>query len=204
MRKRGECAISTQTISPDSPAPDAQALTDTLRAALDETISRVNALRRQEAAPAADALSMIRDSLTAPPEACAGLPELDKALLSALSQLPDYFALAPAEDIHQAAKLLRRILLSDRCRIDPDPRRQAKALQMSTRQAQLLERRISFLLAQASLSSTRGLLERITDPGEYELVLKHLYLLEGYCRTHEEYIQHLQDELRLLQAELQR
>lgn len=147
---------------------------------------------------------MIRDSLTAPPEACAGLPELDKALLSALSQLPDYFALAPAEDLQQALKLLRRILLSDRCRIDPDPRRQEKALQLTTRQAQLLERRASFLQAQASTASTRSLLEHITDPGEYELMLKHLHLLEGYCRTHEEYIRHLQDEIRLLQSELQR
>ena len=185
-------------------SPDAAALTDKIRTALDETISRVNDLRRPEAAPAAAELSALRDALAPPPEASAGLIELDKAILSALSQLPDYFRLAPDTDLRQTIKLLRRLLLSDRRRIDPDPHRQALNLQLCARQALLLERRENDLQVQETLHNTRSLLESITDSGEYELVLKHLHLLEGYRSTHEEYIRHLQDEIRLLQAELQR
>lgn len=97
---------------------------------------------------------------------------------------------------------LRRTLLSDRQRIDPDPHRQSLNLLLCTRQTQLLEHRGSLLTAQASIVSTHRLLETITDPGERELMRNHLSLLENYRSTCTAFVQHLQEEIDQLRAEL--
>lgn len=177
-------------------------MTQVLQTALDEAIKRIRQLQRPEARQAASDLSRIRSSLSSPPSVSPELSELDQALCAALHGLPALIQLAQADEIAQILKLLRRMLLSDRCRIDPDPRRHALTMQLCSHLAQLFGRRSSLLESEAELKKLRVHLPGIIDPGEKELTENHMLLLEAYCRTHEEYISHLQEEIRQLQADL--
>lgn len=94
------------------------------------------------------------------------------------------------------------MLLSDRCRIDPDPDRHALNLTLCARQAQLLEHRGGLLTTRLDICTTAEKLPAIADEGEYELMSEHLRLLKAYRQTQEDYLTTLQSEINQLRAEL--
>lgn len=194
--KRGECAIPTEHI-PQQPTP--QELTEALHEALDAAILSLREQRSAIAAQAADALEPLHPALTTPSRKCASL---DAALADALMQLPVLVQHAPPEEAAQAIKQLRRMLLSDRCRTDPDPDRDALNLTLCTRQAQLLEHRGRLLTTRQSIIQTARQLETIADEGEYELTSQHLQLLQAFQQTQEEYLAALSSEIDQLRTEL--
>ena len=196
-------AISTDFIRHPDEQPDAQALTAELRRGLERAAAELRSLDVPQAAALALEVTTLRNVVSSPLGSYDELPQLDSAVLAALSKLPDLCRHAPEAEVTQALKTLRRILLSDRRRIDPDPRRQSLSLAVCIRQLWLIGHRSDLLRSRVEWSEAQRLLAVVSpeDP-RHDALQEHCSLLKTYCETQEAYCSSVQREMQQLQAEL--
>jgi len=170
-----------------------------LQETLEEAIRNLREQRSAAAGQTANALELLRPALGTPAQECT---ELDAALQDAISQLPIIVLYASPEESAQCVKQLRRMILSDRCRRDPDPDRDVLNLTLCIRQALLIELRGQLLTTRQSIAQTEDHLQTISDDSEYDLIRQHLQLLRTYQQTQEEYLIALMNEIDQLRTEL--
>lgn len=178
------------------PLPDPQEQTQRLRSALD---AAVQALLKQETAlatEAADDLQMVSELVAPPPESYPELDELDEDICEALTHLPGLCANAEAPEIRHTLKLLRRIILSDRRRLDPDPERHRLDVAIALRQIWLIGHRSGLLSAHTELLQLQRL-QRSLPPEDSRLPLleEHISILEQYAAAQDGYGSSVQTEL---------
>lgn len=183
--------------------PDAQELTAELRRRLESVAEEVRQLDVPDAVGTALELTTLRNTIASPLYFYEELPQLDATLLVTLGKLPDLCRYALSAELRQAIKTLRRILLSDRRRIDPDPRRQSLSLDVCIRQLRLIEHRSDLLRARSELQEAQRLLSVIPqDHPELPKLREHHDLLKLYCETQEAYCSSVQREMQQLQSSL--
>lgn len=108
--------------------------------------------------------------------------------------------LAEEEELRQTLKILRRILLSDRRRLDPDPDRHALDIAVAQRQLWLIGHRSGLLSATRQRENTLAMLARLTDEAARAELQEHLSVLDQYLAAQEGYGRSLRQELQQLQA----
>lgn len=145
----------------------------------------------------------MHDALIPPPESYPGLAEMDKALGDAFSHLEDLSRYAPLAEIQQILKSLRRMVLIDRTRIDPDSQRHATAVAISLRQLWLIGHRAGLLKANMQqLQLSQALASGRLDPQKHAQYQEALGLLTQYLTAQEGYGASIRQELEELQASI--
>ena len=178
------------------PLPDPHEQTEKLRAALDAACTALG----RAASPAASVLStelyIMRDALAPPDKAYPGLPALDKALTEAVSSLAVLAGHGGYEDAQQAITTLRRILLVDRRRFDPDPDTTSLSLAIALRRLWLIPHRAELLKARHELAQVSQALEKPdADPDDPDRLRQTRMLLEQYIAAQESYGDSIRNEL---------
>lgn len=185
--------------------PDPQEQTQRLRSAVDaaalELLNQDAAIAREAAAD----LQMISGLLMPPPESYPELEALDEAIGGALTHLPELCANAESPEVRQTLKMLRRIILSDRRRLDPDPERHRLDVAIAIRRIWLIGHRSGLLSANAELLSLQHM-QRTLSPEDSRLPLlrEHRSILEEYVAAQRGYGASVQAELDSLLAQRNR
>lgn len=167
--------------------PDPAAQTELLRAALDEAIGQLQQMDSPQGEPIVQELLSLRASLAPPPEGYPMLSELDGALGEAIRSLPALFAGAEPPEMQQTLKTLRRIALSDRRRIDPDPQRHRTDLAIAIRRAWLISHRAGLLKASGQLLTLSRQLDVSADSAERARLKEAIDVLTQYVGAQEGY-----------------
>lgn len=179
-----------------TPLPDPLAQTEALRAALDAALEELTRMTGSLAPGAAVEVCHMRDALAAPPEAYPGLAALDKALTGAIHSIGDLVSHADAAEVHQSLSSLRRVLLVDRSRFDPDPDTTSLSLAIALRRLWLIPHRAELLKAHKRLQQvTETLQEPDVRPDIRDTLLQTHSLLEQYISTQESYGASIRQEL---------
>lgn len=182
--------------------PDPAIQSELLRNALDGAIARLHEASSPGAPLAAAELLNLRDSLHAPPESDPMLAELDSALQQALTNLPDLCMSAQLPEIQQALKTLRRIILIDRHRIDPDPERHRTSLALAIRRVWLISHRAGLLRASDQMLHLTQQLDEATDGAKRARLKEAIDVLTQYITAQEGYGASVRRELDDLTARL--
>lgn len=152
-------------------------------------------------AEAALALRSLAAELLPPPYVCPELSGMDEAICEALRQLPLLLRHADEPEVHQTIKTLRRMLLSDRRRVDPDPERHALNVAIVLRQAWLISHRAGVLEALAAQQENRTLLSVLSpDDPRIPALRDRLRLLAEYLSAQKGYGQSVRSELESLHS----
>ena len=171
-----------------APLPDPRVQTEKLRSELDAVFSDLRQSAGSLAPIIATEACHMRDALVAPAEAYPGLAELDKALTEAIRSLCTLAGAADAEEAQQATKSLRRILLVDRRRFDPDPETTSLSLAIALRKLWLIPCQAELLRSHQKLQQISRLLEEPdVSPDLLNNRLQTRTLLNQYISTLEDY-----------------
>lgn len=180
--------------------PDGAQQTLLLSALLREAADRIPP-GSPTAAEAALSLRSLAEELLPPPCVCPELSAMDEAICEALRQLPLLLRHADAPEVRQTLKTLRRMLLSDRRRVDPDPERHALSIAIVLRQAWLITHRAGVLEALAAQQENRMLLSALSpDDPRIPALRDRLRLLAEYLSAQQGYGQSVRSELEALQS----
>lgn len=182
--------------------PDPAAQSELLHTALDEAIARLYEAPSPGASLAATELLDLRDSLYDPPESDPMLAELDSALQQAIASLPDLCMSAQLPETQQTLKTLRRIILIDRRRIDPDPERHRISLAIAIRRVWLIGHRAGLLRASDQLLRLTRQLDEAIDSTERARLKEAIDVLTQYVTAQEGYGASVRRELDDLTARL--
>lgn len=180
--------------------PDGAQQTLLLSALLREAADRIPP-GSPTAAEAALSLRSLAEELLPPPCVCPELSAMDEAICEALRQLPLLLRHVDAPEVRQTLKTLRRMLLSDRRRVDPDPERHALSIAIVLRQAWLITHRAGVLEALAAQQENRMLLSALSpDDPRIPALRDRLRLLAEYLSAQQGYGQSVRSELEALQS----
>lgn len=186
--------------SPASALPDPQTLTIRLKEALEAAIADLREKDTTHGEVIIAELEAICAALTPPPEAYPGLDELDQALTGALQSLEDLSSYAPLPEVRQILKTLRRTILIDRGRIDPDERRHAVAVAVAIRQIWLIGHRAGLLKANMQQLQISQALNAGVQPDKLAAYQEALDLLTQYIAAQEGYGSSVRQEIEELNA----
>lgn len=193
--------VTPITRAPSS-LPDPHAQTQQLIAALSKASEAV-AMQAPQAIGVINDLTVLIGLASPPPESYPELTTLDDAIADALEHLPELCRHAPEAELRQTLKTLRRIILSDRRRIDPDPARHALYIAIALRQTWLIAHRSGLLHARSEQARVRQMLERMpADHPDRPALVEHERLLNEYLAAQEGYGASVQRELTALQGEI--
>lgn len=172
-----------------------------LRDALENAVRQLTDAGTPEAASAAADLTTLLEALAPPPETYPELEEMDEAICEALQSFTALCLLGDDAELRQTLKTLRRILLSDRRRLDPDPDRHALDVAVALRQLWLIGHRSGLLTAIRQRENTLAMLARLTNEAARAELQDHLAVLDQYLAAQEGYGSSLRQELQQLQAQ---
>lgn len=183
--------------------PDPQVQTEQLRSALENAIAGLQQSGTDPAAQLAAGLTAICAEMAAPPESYPGLTELDRALCEAFLHMDVISEAAPQPEIQQILKTLRRTILIDRRRIDPDAHRHALTLAVAIRQIWLISHRAGLLKANLQQLQVSAMLATGRYAPEKRPQLQEtLDLLAQYIAAQEGYGASVRQEIEDLNAQL--
>lgn len=177
--------------------PHHEAQTRLLHSMLETTYARLQTSEAPGAAMAAAEMKILLDTPALPLESYPELESIDQAIGEALQALVRLCVWADEDEIRSACKTLRRIILSDRRRVDPDLRRHRLNMAIAQRRLWLIVHRSGLLQAwgqRECLQAQRG--------GEApEKLEESLQLLEEYILAQEGYGRSLRQELESLEVQ---
>ena len=176
--------------------PDPAVQTRWVRAALEEALRLLG--ENGGCLTAVQGLQGLLEDLAPPPESYPELAGLDRQICEALAEFAALCCLTDEEEIRQVIRTLRRILLRDRCRIDPDPHRHQLDIAIVQRQLWLIGHRSGWLRARARKKELEAQRDAGADPETWQ---EPLMLLDEYLAAQEGYGRSLRRELENLQAQ---
>lgn len=167
-----------------------------LRTALDAASTALCRAAHPAAAAIGTELCIMRDAIAPPEAAYPGLTALDKALTEAINSMAALAEYAGPADTQQAITTLRRILLVDRRRFDPDPDSGSLSLAIALRRLWLIPHRAELLKARHELAQVSQALEKPdADPDDPGRLRQTRMLLEQYIAAQESYGDSIRNEL---------
>ena len=173
-----------------------------LRAALDTATAALCRAASPAAAAIGTELCIMRDAIAPPEAAYPGLTALDKALTEAINSMAALAEFADPADTQQAITTLRRILLVDRRRFDPDPDAGSLSLAIALRRLWLIPHQAGLSRARQELAQvSRALKMPDAKPDAVASLHQTRSLLEQYIATQESYGDSIRRELTDLYAQ---
>ncbi len=175
-------------MTPSTPLPDAAEQTGKLHHALTAAIARLQSEDAPGPRLAAQELETLRELLAPPPESYPGLTEVDDALAKAIDHFATLSCVTDEAEIRQTLRTLRRLLLIDRRRIDPDPEQHTLDMAIILRQAWLIGHRCGLMEARAQYLATREVLAQLPPAAPKRAVFEEQFtLLTQYLEAQEGY-----------------
>ncbi|MBR3764436.1 MAG: hypothetical protein IKK57_07800 [Clostridia bacterium] len=172
-----------------------------LRAALDTATAALCRAASPAAAAIGTELCIMRDAIAPPEAAYPGLTALDKALTEAINSMAALAEFADPADTQQAITTLRRILLVDRRRFDPDPDAGSLSLAIALRRLWLIPHRAELLKARHELAQVSQALEKPDAEPDAAALRQTQSLLQQYIAAQESYGDSIRNELADLYAQ---